>query len=132
MKLESETGTTTAATAILLITRVSHGLKPLCQGQRVAIVTSWRSTFAARDRVPCGIGPFDRTPVGHAGRIGGCCDRMGAATPFCLSAMARAVRSQRSGNSLGPGSVVARASGDPARPVEGFSNRPAANAVPTC
>jgi hypothetical protein len=46
--------------AVGLVVGLAHGLEPPGQGEGVAVLTARRDPVAAGDRVPGGLGPFDR------------------------------------------------------------------------
>jgi hypothetical protein len=51
--------------AVGLVLRVAHGLEPLRQRERLAVVAPGRHAIAPGRWVPGGLGPLDRASVGH-------------------------------------------------------------------
>lgn len=65
MQGQLEAGAAGPRVAVALVLGQAHGLEPLGQRQRVAVVAARRRPVAARGRVPGGLGPLDPGPVSH-------------------------------------------------------------------
>ena len=62
---QGEAGAAGAGIAVVAVLGLAHGLQPLGERKRVAVVTARRRLVATRGWVPRRLGPLDARTVGH-------------------------------------------------------------------